>query len=146
MTRRRSMRNHGQQRGVGMIELLIALVIVAIGVLGVSRAQLGMVRANHNALLRAHANTLAYDMADRLRADRVAARAGAYDRALDDAVPTGTTLTALELANWLGALGTTLPAGTGGIARNGNNLTVTVRWDETRGQGAAQIFTVVTEL
>jgi len=141
------MRSAGnKQRGVGMIELLIALVVVAIGVLGVSRAQLAMVKANHNALLRAHANTLAYDMSDRLRADRVAARAGAYDRTLDDGVPTGTTLTALELADWLGALATTLPDGTGGIARAGDNLIVTVRWDETRGQGAAQVFTVVTEL
>ncbi len=136
----------GRQHGVGMIEVLIAIVVVALGVLAIIRMQTNMVRANQSALLRTQATLLVYDMTDRLRVDRMNASAGAYNRSFDDAVPDGGTLPANETADWLAQIRETLPSGAGAIANNGMQVTVSVRWDDSRGEQAAQMFSASAEI
>lgn len=58
------------QRGVGLVEVLVALVIMAVGLLGISGLYVESLRANRTALLRTQAVNLANDMADRIRANR----------------------------------------------------------------------------
>lgn len=134
------------QRGVGMIEVLIALVVVSLGVLAISRMQTATVQANQGALLRTQASLLAYDMVDRLRADRVAALAGEYDHALGAAAPGDASLPASEVTDWLSDLQAYLPAADGAIVRRGDVIEVSVRWDDSRGEVAPQIFATATEL
>lgn len=129
-----------RQRGVGMIEVLIAIVVVALGVLAIIRMQTNMVRANQSALLRSQATLLVYDMTDRLRVDRFNASAGAYNRNFDDDAPGGASLAGLEVGDWLAQITETLPDGAGAIATNGMQVTVSVRWDDSRGEQAAQVF------
>ena len=151
--RGRSLRRH---RGVGLIEVLIAIVVVALGVLAISRLQTNMIRANQSALLRSEASFQVYNMLDRLRADRQAALAGAYDRGFATARPSAAdcvdipdyvalTLVVNETMEWLCALDN-LPAGAGAIAINGTIATVTVRWDDSRGQEAPVEFSTVSVL
>jgi type IV pilus assembly protein PilV len=70
---RRSRRNVG----FSMIELLVAVLVMGIGVLGVAALQLVSLQNNRAALVRAEAVTLAYDMMDRIRANPAGTPAGA---------------------------------------------------------------------
>lgn len=138
--------NGMRQRGVGMIEVLIAIVVVALGILAIIRMQTNMVQANQSALLRSQATLLVYDMTDRLRVDRQNAIAGVYDRAFDDAAPTAGTLPANETIDWLNRIDDVLPLGEGAIESNGNVVTVSVRWDDSRGDEGLEVFATVAEL
>ncbi|MEM7097113.1 MAG: type IV pilus modification protein PilV [Pseudomonadota bacterium] len=54
-------------RGFSMIELLVAVLIMGVGVLGVTGLQLVSLQNNRDALLRSEAIQLAYDILDRVR-------------------------------------------------------------------------------
>jgi type IV pilus assembly protein PilV len=141
--KRRFARREG---GIGMIEVLIAMIVVAVGVLGISRMQITMLRNNQSALLRSQASLLAYDVIDRMRADRQSALAGAYNHPLGDAAPSASTVPSAQLSDWLESIDTTLPSGVGGVALNGNVVEVTIRWNDSRGQDAPLVFTTAVEL
>lgn len=59
------------QRGVGMVEVLVALLVLAIGVLGFSALQLRALQATAEATDRTMAMNLARDLADRIRINRL---------------------------------------------------------------------------
>jgi type IV pilus assembly protein PilV len=66
-------------RGFTMVEALVALVVLAVGMLGISGLYVTTLRASSSAISRMHATNLAGDIADRIRANRSggAAYAGA---------------------------------------------------------------------
>lgn len=64
-------------RGFSLIELLVAVLVMGIGVLGVTALQMVSLQNNRDALQRAEAVQLAYDMMDRIRANPEGAPAGA---------------------------------------------------------------------
>jgi len=136
----------GRQSGVGMIEVLIAIVLVALGVLAISRMQTNTVRVNHSALLRSQASLLVYDLTDRMRVDRENALAGVYNRDYTDSAPAGGTPAGVELGEWLERVDEQLPAGQGQVAQNGDQFTVAVRWDDSRGEEALQVFATSVRL
>jgi type IV pilus assembly protein PilV len=61
-----------QQRGTGMIEVMVAAVIIGIGLLGIAALQAGSMQASSGAALRARASDLASEMIERVRANAVA--------------------------------------------------------------------------
>ena len=61
-----------RQRGFTMVETLVALVVLAIGLLGIAALHLESLRAGRTAIYRTQAVNLAADVADRIRANRVA--------------------------------------------------------------------------
>lgn len=63
--------NINKQDGVGMIEVLVALVILAIGVLGFSALQLRSMEATTEASNRTMAMNLARDLSERIRINRL---------------------------------------------------------------------------
>jgi type IV pilus assembly protein PilV len=66
--------------GFSMIELLVAVLVMGIGVLGIAALQMVSLQNNRAALVRAEAVALAYDMMDRIRANPFGAPRGApYD-------------------------------------------------------------------
>ena len=62
-------------RGFTLVEMLVALVVLAVGMLGVSRLFVYVLQGNVSAGSRAAAVDLAADMADRIRANRNATAA-----------------------------------------------------------------------
>jgi type IV pilus assembly protein PilV len=66
-------------RGFTLLEVLVALVVLSIGLLGLSGLQTTGLRNNHSALLRSQATLLTTDIIDRMRANRAAAVDGDYD-------------------------------------------------------------------
>ena len=66
-------------RGFTMIEVLVSVLIMAVGLLGLAGLQATGLRANLNTYMRSQAALLAYDMADRMRANKAGVDAGNYD-------------------------------------------------------------------
>lgn len=120
------------QFGVTLVEVLIAVLITATGVLGAAALQLNSVKFNQSASTRSSAVFLANDMADRLRSNRGLALLGSYDLAMDADIPTGDDINLVDQREWLTELALRLPAGDGSITRNGSTFTITVQWNEAR--------------
>lgn len=139
-------------RGLTLVEILIALLILSIGLLGLAGLQTMSLRFNTSAYYRTQATALAYDFADRMRANRQVALTGAYDVALQDpppacgAVAVAGTLEQQEIATWRNALACRIPQSTGEVVRNGNEVTLTVQWDDSRGEEAPMTFELTTAL
>lgn len=136
-------------RGASLLEVLVAIVVLAIGMLGVAGMQTNALKFNHTASVRTQATYLAYEIADAMRANFQEAVDGRYDLALNANPPNNATIPAADLTRWRAALTERLPSGTGSIARNAINntlVTITIQWAEGRlGDGDAQ-FVFVTEL
>lgn len=71
-------RGRSSSRGFSLIELLVAVLVMGIGVLGVTALQMVSLQNNRDALERAEAVQLAYDIMDRIRANPGAAAGVAY--------------------------------------------------------------------
>lgn len=61
--------NRHLQTGMTLIEVLISLVILAIGVLGAATVQLNALKYTDSAMLHSQASFVAYDLMDRIRAN-----------------------------------------------------------------------------
>lgn len=128
--------------GLTLVEVLVSLIVLSIGILGLATLQTASLNFNSGANQRSQATVLAYDMADRMRANRQAALAGEYAVAAEDPPPAcgapnlAGTVAAQDISTWRMALACRLPLGTGSITRNGSEFTLTVRWDDSHGREA----------
>ena len=73
------MNKRSVQRGVGFIEILVAVVIVSIGFLAAAQMQVQSMRSSQGAYYRSQAYFLASEMVDRMRANVRGVREGRYD-------------------------------------------------------------------
>lgn len=131
-----------------MLEVLVAIVVLSIGLLGLAGLMASSLKNSHSAYQRTQATWLAYDALDRMRANRGVALAQGYNLALG-ATPGGSGLAATDLSEWDAALANTLPAGDGSIAvAAGGAVSIIVQWNDTRGLGglAAEQFRVDSQL
>ncbi len=111
-------------RGASLVEVLVALGVLSIGLLGIGQVLVNGMRVSHAALLRTQAVNLVADMAERIRANPLGAEA--YDCAgyasapvlrgcaASDAVMAPVNCTAAELAEddlarWQEAVRAALP-------------------------------------
>ena len=102
-------------RGVGLIEVLVALLLLSIGLLGVAGLQTLSLHQQRAAYLHGQAAVLATDIIERMRANRPAAQAGHYasEFGAPAAAPAdcneqscdGAQMAAFDLAQWKCALG-----------------------------------------
>jgi type IV pilus assembly protein PilV len=77
-----------RSRGVGIVEVLVALVVIGVGMLGVASLYVISLQAKTSAGARMQAVNLAYDMADRIRANRNAGNAYALSSSATLSAPT----------------------------------------------------------
>jgi type IV pilus assembly protein PilV len=141
--------------GMTLVEVLIALVVISVGLLGVAALQMVSLRNSQGSYLRTQATALADDIIDRMRANRTAAidPALAYNIDFGETITLGATPTQAQrdLFAWKNALVAELPKTEGGdtadgsVVVDGNNMaTVTIRWGE-RGTDAIE-FATSTEM
>lgn len=142
------------QRGTTLIETLVALVVLSIGLLGIAALQMTSLRNNRGAHQRAQAEQLAYEIVDRMRANRTQALAAPGYTVGFGAAPGGAAVNQLDLQAWKASLALTLPGGDGRITRAAgtNIMTITVTWTDTLqdqtggGPSGVQTFTSQTEI
>ena len=135
-------------KGFGLIEVLVSMLVLGVGVLGMLALQLNAMKFNQTASVRTQATFLAYDIADRMRANAPQAIAGSYDISIESAAPSGSTIADADLHEWKTSLAAQLPMGNGSVNRNGAGIyTITIQWDETRiGLADPQQFVFTTRL
>lgn len=153
MKRRSSRSAPPASAGFSLIEVLVAVLIVSVGVLGVAGLQLISLQNNTSAMFRTQAFQAAYEIIDRARANP----GQDYSIALADAAPAANDCTAadctpaqmrdFDLNTWLTDLstpGTGLPNGDGAYAVAGGVTTVTVQWQDERNPAAGPLSITVT--
>jgi|KBSMisStaDraftv2_1062788.scaffolds.fasta_scaffold06465_6 type IV pilus assembly protein PilV len=139
------------QRGVGVVEILVAVLVLSIGLLGLAGLQMRTLRNSESSLERGVAVFETHAIADAMRADRANAMASGYDILLSAAAPTGSTFRARALAAWRQNLTSSLGQGaTGQVQCNNSTLcTIIVQWDDSRAQstgGTPTTFQVTTQV
>ena len=124
----------GLQRGVSLLEVMIAVVILSFGLLGLAGLQVTSLRNNQSAMERSLAVIHSYSIIDAMRADRNNATTGAFNLGLEDDAPSGSSFAATQLAEWRTLLTETLGEGaSGSVNCNGADCTVIIRWNDERG-------------
>jgi type IV pilus assembly protein PilV len=133
------------QAGFTLIEVLVAVVIFAVGLLGLAGLQATGLKLNHSSMLRSQATLLGYDVLDAMRANRDTSAAYAID--MDDGRYSDPAAQAQRDVNsWLSSLETLLPEGDGSIALAGGRATITVQWDDSRGKNDMKTLTLVSDI
>lgn len=121
------------QEGTTLIEVLVAMLILAVGLLGAAAIQLNALKYTDSSRMTSQASFIAYDMMDRIRANSAA-----------DYTVTPPTSANLSVArdqdlydfttNIASALGATA---TGSVALNQRVYTITITWDDSRATNTA---------
>jgi type IV pilus assembly protein PilV len=147
--------NHAQDiqavraaRGFSLIEVLVALIIMSVGMLGIASLYVQSMQAGRTSLFRHNAVTLAGDVADRIRANPTAGAAYAGAGADFACIAQGTNCSAPQMAAqdvlvWSDQAASTLPDGAVDIVFDAGSVPptyqITVSWNEPEG---AQNYTV----
>ncbi len=84
--------------GFTLVEVLIALVIMSVGMLGIAGLYVHSMQAGRTSMFRHHAVTLAGDVADRIRANPRAGAVYALAGANNNCIAAGIDCTAAEMA------------------------------------------------
>lgn len=151
--RQRAMKNFGQKMtGVTLIEVMISLVILAVGLLGIAAMHGLGTKFGNKAYFRTQAIAQAYDIVDRMRANPVGVTAGDY---IQDPIPstsssdcgssvcTAADLATYDLVAWNTLNGAVLPNGTGSVSIADSDITVVVNWvEDNNGDGVAETISV----
>lgn len=140
--------------GFTLIEVLVSMLVLAVGLLGLAGLQARSLGNNANAYNRSQATQLAYDLADRMRANladaqlyagstyvtvvpaEAAAQAGCPIPDLaDPTIPAGCTAAQMaqdDLFLWNSDVTTLIAGGQGTITAAGSVYTITVTWDDDK--------------
>lgn len=127
-----------RQRGAGLIEVLVAVLVMSIGLLGVAAMQAVTLRNTQGAASRSQAVMHAHTMLDLLRANREAAIIGQYDMGwtCDVPAPAPDSRIVSDAVQWLGGLQQALGDDScGRITCRADSCTVAVRWNDARATG-----------
>jgi type IV pilus assembly protein PilV len=136
-TKHNTQKRINHQSGFSLLEVLISIVVTSVGLLGLAGMQAAGLRSNHSAYHNSQATVLAYDMADRMRANagfmslystetptQVAACNGAGCSTGD--------LVKNDLFDWNAELAAAIPGSVGTVTLAGTTYTVSVSWDDNR--------------
>lgn len=127
------------QRGVGLVEVLIALLVLSFGMLGLAGLQMWSLRYNQSAMERGMAVVQTHSIVDAMRANRSAATTNQFDIKFGVDVPKGNSFTLVALRTWRASLLDALGSGASGeIVCKGSVCTVSVSWSDSRANAKSQ--------
>jgi len=137
------------QAGMTLIEVLVATLILAIGLLGAAMIQLNALKYTDSSRMTSQASFIAYDMLDRIRANSGAD----YSLLRGARAPVGTTTTSVRdqdlhdfEANIRGFAG---ESAKGSVAISANEVTVSISWDDRSSSDipdARETFTLTSRI
>lgn len=131
-------------QGFTLLEVLVALLVMSIGLLGIGKMMMLAARANDSAYMRSQATALGYTILDAMRANRQAAIVQGYDTAVVAPALQACTVAAPctsgqqaqnDTALWNNSLAAELPGGTGTVVTANAPDTLT---------GAANVTATIT--
>lgn len=135
--------------GFSLLEVLIALLILALGILGAASLQLSALRYHSGSLHATQASLLANDLLERLRAnpEQLASYALTLDQACDESgagqlAPVSESILQQDKIDFARAVACELPAGRARVAIRDGVATIILQWSEARqfvGAGDAQM-------
>ena len=141
-------------RGVGLIEVMVSLVVLAVGLLGIAAMQSMALRGGQGSLESTQAVMATNSIIESMRANstNVASYAPYDGTASCVAVPAaGSTVATRDISTWVTNLKSTIGSGVGDATTCGKiellasgNFRVTVQWDDRRA-GGGQTRQIVTE-
>ncbi len=128
------------QDGFTLVEVMVALVIFTISLLGLAGLQAAALRDNHLANQNTIATQLAEDMAERIRANPPGVTNGDYNAIFTQPGAqdcyggscSSTQIAQMDAHQWFAAIQNALPSGTGTVIANGSQFNITVMWDQER--------------
>lgn len=130
-----------QQAGSSLVEVMVALFVLAIGLLGILAMQSKSMQFNQSAHVYSQAVYLANDIAERIRMNpgQASAYAGDYDGAPQTPSTActaggcdGAALATWDKAEWNNLIHKTLPAGKAEISLDGEAVKIEVSFDDSR--------------
>lgn len=138
-SKRNTLTDSKRIQGFTLVEVLIALVIMSVGMLGIAGLYVHSMQAGRTSLFRHHAVTLAGDIADRIRANPKAAAAYTLAGVNSNCVDGGVNCSPAQMAAndvflWAQQAVETLPTGSVAIVFNNGvvppTYQITVQWNE----------------
>jgi len=144
MLKHRPFVSAARQAGVGLIEVLVALLVLTIGILGIVALQTRALQFNQESIYTSQALMLAYEMTDRIRANKTSVNDYLVD--YGSAVSAGTNcetstcspdqMASFDLAAWKEAVAFNLPLGDGEVTVDNSGVrpfyVVSVRFSDQR--------------
>lgn len=130
------------QKGISMIESMVALLVLAFGILGLAGVQTRILIDTRTANHRAVAIGLIQDLSERMLMHRNQAWNGNYDLSWGSCKPTACTSTdaaTQDRNQWLSLVRNSLPAGDARIFRTGTDtrqIAIMVAWSENENTAA----------
>ena len=137
-----------RQKGLSLIEVMIALAVFSFGLLALAALMASGLKYNTSALHRSYATSQAYDMADRMRANRLGLDAGYYNDLSEsdtdpDCIESGCTpeqMAHYDTWQWNTDNARLLPEGAGTVSLKSSDsgiYTITVAWNDDRNPDTA---------
>lgn len=163
-----------KQKGYSQIEVLVSVLVLAIGILGMGGLQATSLQNSQRSVLRTQAAYLSYEILDRMRANKAEAKNGAYNTALGAAVNaqncldnecTTAQMATFDLQEWkcsVGVQAACAALAAGGLADNDNKVglpngdgsvvydaaadefTIEIRWNEARKAAGNETYQTYT--
>lgn len=134
------------QRGVGLIEVMVAVLVLGVGLLGIAAMQTTALRNSQSSLERGQAVMQTYAILDAMRANVAVARIGGYNLStMTCSQPDAGLLAANDLRDWIGSLKQSLNDSACGQINCGSlSCEISVQWDDSRGAGGSDAHVVTT--
>lgn len=124
------------QIGVSLIEVMVALFIMAVGLLGAAAMQLNALKYTDSSRYRTQATFIAYDMLDRIRANADATVLPTYALSSLTASAACSGACKIDIDDFKSNIGSTLPDGaSGSITVEKSLVRIMIAWPEGRAGG-----------
>lgn len=123
-----TIRSRSSSRGFSLLEVLVAILVLSIGLLGLAAMQAFSLKANQSANFRTQATALANMIVERMRAHG----GGALNTTVAYYGTGSDTRAQQDLQDWQAAIAAQLPDGVGTLVFSGGSIGVNITWTDAR--------------